>query len=333
MMKHYLSLLLLNLLLVSCCFAATTYIEPGESGISTSPTSKCNFLFNNNKYDLSPLTLKDGSSYKATFNVFKFDFLFNVCGESNYCQKYSLLKNVQSCTTFPFPLEVGNTQTESAVENSNGITLTYTSTHHDLLCRTKTNELVFTCNNSTDFEITDMSISNLCKYTVHINSRFACPQFRPSPNPSACIFGNEENVIDLSPLIIPDNSSYVATFNPVNDASYNVYFSVCGSPVNKCREYKQQKEMGLYQSCQILNQVPPLSVQTGIPSALRTSISYNRAVLNYTSNAYPCASGFYRYNILQLDCDPTTSFQVVSAYESQRCVYNIDIKSKYACSL
>jgi len=329
-MRHYLFLFfLIKILLVYGCFATTN--NQSDEGFNTNnPTSLCSFHINNNYYDLSNLTLTDGTSYKASYNIFKFDFFFNVCGRSSYCDKYSSTKNVQSCTTFPSPVEIGNTQTESVVENSNGITISYThsTSNHKSICKTTTNQLEFTCDNSTDFHITGMIVNNICSYTVNIRSRYACPQSHPIANPSRCIFGNTDSVIDLSPLIIPNNSFYTAPF--VNNL---VYFSVCGSSVDKCKDYKEEDTgMGPYQSCQVLED-ENLAVQTGKTTSLQTTISYNRAILNYTSSSFPCAKGYYRYNILQLDCDPTTDFNVVSSYESQLCVYNININSKYACTL
>ncbi|KAF2070830.1 hypothetical protein CYY_007854 [Polysphondylium violaceum] len=291
-------------------------------------TASCSFTINDNVYDLSPLTLTDGSSYKTTFSFLKLDFLFNVCGSVPKCyNKFTSKTESQACTTFPVPIQVGSPSSQTASENSNGITLSYTS-ESDFVCK-RSNNLVFTCDNSTDFQVTSMSVDQ-CEYTVRVNSRFACP--KPKPNPNACVFKGNNVTLDLSPLILPNNTSYNATFYPVNDYQYKVYFAVCGQ-VDLCRQYKQQKEMGIYQSCQLLtNQYPTLSVQTGIPTALNATISQNRAILNYTSNAYPCHDGFYRYNILDIQCDKSTNFAVVSTLESPRCVYRIDIKSKYACS-
>ncbi|KAF2072759.1 hypothetical protein CYY_005925 [Polysphondylium violaceum] len=465
---------LLSLCLIVCLATLISGVCSSTTP-STFVTSSCNFTFDNARfYDLSPLTLKDGRSYKASYSFLKLDFLFNVCGYTQECfNQFSANSNNQACTTFPIPVQVGEPTTQTVVENSNGITLSYKG--NQFLCE-RSNDLVFTCDNSTDFQLVDVSIHQ-CKYTVNIKSRHACPTtlkpveqckfsstnkspygynlaafsnlnnyystpftangdrfdllfsvcgttvdkcqqynqlsgnstayqscqvynntnsiqtgtpslltyeasatgidllyksnstkqnkislscdtstdfqimstntiqhnesttYQVNANskhacPSQCVFNDTRSgrSIDLSGLILPNNGHYTAIMGDLNSGNWlpwDNYFAICGQ-VDVCKRFREETPNVKYQSCQSIG--GSLSIQTGSPTTVNVTISHNRAVLNYTSDAYPCGKSAYRYSILNLICDPTTNFSIVSANEAVRCHYQIDIRTKYACT-
>ncbi|KAF2071515.1 hypothetical protein CYY_007176 [Polysphondylium violaceum] len=318
------------------CFFLLTLFEGLLSSSSSSfnfVTSSCKFTFNNNSYDLSALTLTDGSSYRAGYSLLKFDFIFNICGSTSHCNnKYSKRGNSQACSMFPLATQVGDATTEKAEENSNGITLRYTGS--DFLC-SRSNELVFTCDESTDMRITQAH-AHKCKYTVNIKSKFACPftPTNPLPDPANCTFPGTtlDSYFDLSALMLKNNNSYNTYIGYIERGAYsyyNLFFSICGQ-IDACQDYKPVTDVKQYQSCQVYPSQNS-SIQTGAPLKI-TSIPNDRGItLVYkASQEY---SGCQRYIQLVLTCSRNNSFKIGKAKEISPCGFEIPIDSKYACPI
>ncbi|KAF2072758.1 hypothetical protein CYY_005924 [Polysphondylium violaceum] len=321
-----------------CLFILFQLSEGSNITSQSFVTSSCNFILNNNLYDLSPLTLTDGRSYKTSNSLLKFDYIFNICGYATECKnKYSTRRDSQACSLFPLPVQIGDTNTEIAVENPNGITLSYTGS--DFLC-SRSNDLVFTCDESTDITVVGAQ-AHRCKYTVNIRSKYACPikptpkptlspqPKPPRPKPSNCVFqGSSENTFfDFTKL---KNITYQANVGYIDSGYYTYYtlfFSICGE-ISVCTKYNQQNPDVYYQSCQVyLNQNQ--SIQTGDPSIVQDTLIRNGIRLNY--QATEIYSGCLRNINLILSCDKDEEFTIGQAKEISPCAYEIPIVSLYAC--
>jgi len=338
MLFKYKYLLFICIYLIS--FVKTQDTAVLSSSTSSFVTSSCNFTFNNNIYDLSPLTLTDGSSYKASYSFLKLDFIFNICGYTKDCNnKYSNRRYSQACSIFPLPTQVGDPSTETVVENSNGITISYTGS--DYLC-SRSNQLNFICDQNTSFKIIKVHAYR-CKYIVNIHSKYACPtpiplkptqppKPRPLPNPSQCFFlGNQSDnntFYNLSRLILPNNNSYRTQIGYIDQGLYKtdtLFFSICGE-ITICQNYPQFSAIH-YQSCLIKNQS---SLPTGSPLLVNTYSTNRGITLVYqTDTVYQeCKSNIS----LVLLCS-SVEFKILQSSGPVNCGYQINILSKYACPI
>ncbi|KAF2070829.1 hypothetical protein CYY_007853 [Polysphondylium violaceum] len=331
------------------CIITASLIKINESSSSSSNnsstssgdishfiTSSCNFTINDNIYDLSPLVLTDGRSYRSNFSFLKFDFIFNICAYTSDCNnKYSNRGNSQSCSLFPLAVQVGDPQTEKVQENQNGITLSYTGSN--FMC-SRSNELIFTCDKSTNMKITSIS-AHRCKYTVNIHSKYACPTKTspplpppppPPPKLSECVFqgsGGKDSFIDFSTLKSKVHQTSIGFISDGHYDYYNLYFSVCGS-INICSQYTQSSPSENYQSCQVYSNTN-ISIQTGDLRHATHRLTPNGIILQYQ------ASKMYldcQRNIsLVLSCNNDYNFKIGQARETSACGYEIPVQSTHAC--
>jgi len=110
----------------------------------------------------------------------KYNILFSICGQVNICKELVQLtgnaSEYQSCQAYGiYVIQTGIPSLLSSTPsiNDNGITLSYSSNISYSGCA-RTNQIVLTCDENTDFEITQTTTPASCVYSIHISSRFAC---------------------------------------------------------------------------------------------------------------------------------------------------------------
>jgi len=175
------------------------------------------------------------------------------------------------------------------------------------------------CDPSVVSSLVDIDEVSLCKYVIHMKSKYACPKNPPPLVDCGIYIASDGTRYNTSGLTI--STGYSAT----GIDKYQYYWNFCKNVASSSCEFTapafQVSATGL---CYVTGNLPgflgdhPLSPKQGF-------------TLTYVNDINQCFGDISRITRIIVACDNSVQWVIVSAGEPSRCTYEIQMKSKFAC--
>ncbi|KAK5575790.1 hypothetical protein RB653_006924 [Dictyostelium firmibasis] len=287
-------------------------------------------------YDLSPLMLDPTRNYTGTHSLsgYQFDIIFNIGNRAQLCsdglndQSFHFACQYDPFYNVYYPLaqsSLGQKVTfdynQVKIEYSPSATICTGNSYRNFI-------ILLTCDESQHYQIVSTIESPICTYTVTIKTKYVC---------ESTVYYNRFNYTyyDITPIKTTKDNPKTADI-PVSGTSYRLYYSI-GNTVNYCTNLPNAIPGVDYQACQYAN---GLVIQAGSLKNTTMFLTNRNSILIQHTTPYDltreCQGRYQRTNILEMICDPTATYTVVSATEvvnDWACQYIIQIKTKYACPI
>jgi hypothetical protein len=278
-------------------------------------------------YDLTALTLADRA---LNFSTDKFTYYVALCSSSPACTPpspvcQSSASGRVSCGTLPtqsfkdFGLGAPN----------QGVTVTYTNgaVCVDIL-KTRTTTVHIRCNPKVESAvITSVGEEERCRYTIHMESQFACPIME-----RFCQLRTVDGTdFDLRGIVLPDKGSQSYTRNDTKGHRY--FMNICAnSAQGRCDPASpicQITDRGISHSCGTLatQQIGAWATPDEPTKGVKISYSLGDTCLR--------ASAGDRRTEVEIGCDLKVKSGLVvdNLVEPEPCRYKVSARSKAACPI
>ncbi|KAK5575791.1 hypothetical protein RB653_006925 [Dictyostelium firmibasis] len=287
-------------------------------------------------YDLSPLMLDSTRNYTGshTTSGYQYDIVFNIGNRAQLCsdglndQSFHFACQYDPRSNSYTPLaqsSLGQKVTfdynQVKIEYSPSATICTGNSYRNFI-------ILLTCDESQHYQIVSTIESPICTYTVTIKTKYVCES-------TIYYNGMSHKYYDITPIKTTKDNPKIADI-PVSGTTYRLYYSI-GNTVNYCTNQTSAIPGVDYQACQYIDGlvIHAGSLKNTTMNPINNGIQIHHTT-PYSTTRVCQGSRYQRTNILEMTCDPTATYTVVSASEvanNWACQYIIQIKTKYACPI